>query len=80
LPGILLHALHNGLLLSVAYYRDQLLAMGWGVEESRHLPLSWLGAAAAATLIGIGLLIAGTWSRRPAASAAGALQSRPNDE
>ena len=41
LPGMVLHALHNGLLLSVSYYRDELLARGWGVEEETHLPLTW---------------------------------------
>lgn len=52
LPGMLLHVLHNGLLLSMAYYRDELAAAGWGVEEAgaaslgagqvAHLPATWL--------------------------------------
>jgi sodium transport system permease protein len=37
-PGVALHATHNGLLLLVAYYRDNLLARGWGVTDDAHLP------------------------------------------
>ncbi len=43
LPGMLLHATHNGLLLMVAYYKDELKSRGWGVEEQSHLPATWIG-------------------------------------
>ena len=33
LPGMLLHALNNSLLLTVSYYRDELQRRGWGIEE-----------------------------------------------
>ncbi len=46
LPGILIHALHNGFLLTVAEYTEQLKAWGIGLEEQQHLPMSWLVGAA----------------------------------
>ncbi len=47
-PGILLHALHNGFLLTVAQYADKLNKLGIGVAEQEHLPTSWLVGAAIA--------------------------------
>jgi ABC-2 type transport system permease protein/sodium transport system permease protein len=58
LPGILLHALNNGLLLTVAYYGNELQTRGWGVEEKKHLPISWHAAALIGIILGVGLLIA----------------------
>ncbi len=63
LPGILLHALYNGLLLSVSYYRDELLARGWGIEEETHLPFMWHGVAIVGILVGVGLLVVTTGKR-----------------
>lgn len=45
LPGMLLHFLHNGLLLMLAYYRDELMERGWGLQQQQHLPAPWLIAA-----------------------------------
>jgi ABC-2 type transport system permease protein/sodium transport system permease protein len=59
-PGMLLHALHNCLLLSIAYYRNALVARGWGVEEQAHLPITWLVASAVAVTVGGSLLMAAT--------------------
>jgi sodium transport system permease protein len=56
LPGIVLHTVHNGFLLMVGRYREELAARGWGVEESAHLPASWLAAAAVGVAIGGGLV------------------------
>ncbi|MBC8356785.1 MAG: CPBP family intramembrane metalloprotease [Planctomycetes bacterium] len=53
LPGMLLHATHNGLLLMVAYYQTELQAQGWGVEEQSHLPTTWLACAAGGVVIGL---------------------------
>ena len=54
-PGVLLHAIHNGLLLSLAAYQDELSAAGWTGGEGTHLPWSWLlvaaGVVAAGTLL-----------------------------
>lgn len=49
-PGMLLHTLHNSLLLSLAYFEPTLRARGYGIENESHLPTTWLlgGAAAVA--------------------------------
>jgi sodium transport system permease protein len=62
-PGVLLHGTHNGLLLVVARYRDELAQRGWGVEEAAHLPTSWLVGAGVVAVIGI--LIARTCKPPP---------------
>jgi len=56
LPGMLLHACHNGLLLSVLYYKDELAARGWGIQEQEHMPATWLATAAVAAVAGVGLI------------------------
>ncbi|HEY4262018.1 MAG TPA: ABC transporter permease subunit/CPBP intramembrane protease [Schlesneria sp.] len=50
-PGIVLHCIHNGLLLTVSNYTEQLKAWGIGSGEQEHLPASWL--------VGAGLLAMG---------------------
>jgi ABC-2 type transport system permease protein/sodium transport system permease protein len=55
-PCMALHTVHNGLLLSVAYWRDALAARGFGVEEASHLPLTWLAVAACGALAALALL------------------------
>lgn len=57
LPGILLHACHNGLVLMIAYYGDELAARGWGVEERTHLPISWLAAATVGITAGVAIIM-----------------------
>jgi uncharacterized membrane protein len=57
---MLLHALHNGLLLSIIYFRDVLAERGWGVEEQENLPITWHAVAALGILLAVGLLIATT--------------------
>jgi ABC-2 type transport system permease protein/sodium transport system permease protein len=64
LPGMLLHALNNSLLLAVSYYHEELQAHGWGVEEQRHLPITWHAAALVGIIAGVGLLVATTQSSR----------------
>jgi ABC-2 type transport system permease protein/sodium transport system permease protein len=58
LPGMLLHATHNSLLLTLAHYEATLAARGWGVEEQEHLPALWLVAAAIGIVVGVGLIVA----------------------
>lgn len=41
-PGMLLHVLHNGLLLALSEYSDELKSAGIGVQEQSHLPAAWL--------------------------------------
>jgi ABC-2 type transport system permease protein/sodium transport system permease protein len=64
LPGMLLHAIHNSLLLSIAHYRDEIIARGWGLQDSEHLPVLWLAGAAIGVLVAGGLLIASTRSAK----------------
>lgn len=56
LPGMFLHAIHNGLLLMLAYYRDELAAAGWGVQEQQHLPWTWLAFSAVMVIAGVFIL------------------------
>jgi ABC-2 type transport system permease protein/sodium transport system permease protein len=65
LPGMLLHAIHNSLLLAAAHYQQQLADWGWGLEQtddiqSAGLPTSWLVAATIGTAIGFALVWFGT--------------------
>ncbi len=61
-PGMVLHALHNALLLSIIYYRDELVARGWGIEEQKHLPITWHVIALIGIVVGTALLVATTRS------------------
>jgi ABC-2 type transport system permease protein/sodium transport system permease protein len=38
-PGMVLHVLHNALMLSLVYFGPQLQAWGWDIEGERYLPL-----------------------------------------
>jgi ABC-2 type transport system permease protein/sodium transport system permease protein len=73
LPGMLLHALNNSLLLTVSYYREELQSHGWGVEEQWHLPISWHALALVGIIVGVTLLVATTQ-----ASSTQAIESSPN--
>jgi ABC-2 type transport system permease protein/sodium transport system permease protein len=57
LPGIVLHAFHNALLILLAYFEPQLTAAGFGVSETEHLPVAWLVAGSVAVAVGL----AGLW-------------------
>lgn len=72
-PGMVLHAGHNGVLLTVAYYRQGLAAHGWGVQEQAHMPAAWLALATCSLVAG--LCLVWTSSRRPGGHAeAGAMR------
>lgn len=55
-PGMLLHALHNGILLAWVKYREPLVTAGWFARDQAHLP-GWLMLLAAALVVG-GWLVA----------------------
>jgi ABC-2 type transport system permease protein/sodium transport system permease protein len=57
-PGIVLHAMNNGLLMTISHYRDELAARGWGVEEQTHLPIAWHVFALIGIALGVGVLVA----------------------
>jgi ABC-2 type transport system permease protein/sodium transport system permease protein len=62
LPGMLLHATHNCLLLTMARYPDEIAARGWGIEEQAHLPALWLAVAAIGIVLAGGLMVTSTRS------------------
>lgn len=53
LPGILLHACHNGLLVTMGYYEDWLTANNFGTQTQIHLPPLWLTWAVIGTIAAI---------------------------
>lgn len=55
-PGILFHIAHNGTLITIAHFRDELKARGWDLPEEQHLPALWLGTSAAAIVMGLALV------------------------
>lgn len=56
IPAMLLHSLHNALILSVAHWRNDLAAAsGLNLEDAAHMPILWLAIA------GAGILIAVVW-------------------
>jgi sodium transport system permease protein len=56
LPGMLLHAVHNGLLILMGRYQTQLVQWGFGVDETQHVPPLWLAAAVAVAIVGLTLV------------------------
>jgi ABC-2 type transport system permease protein/sodium transport system permease protein len=60
IPGMVLHATHNALLITLAYYRDFFIANDWLTEKREHLPATWLVAAAIGIVLSGGLLLAST--------------------
>lgn len=56
LPGMLLHACHNGTLIMMAYYKDELAEMGFGLGEQEHIPSVFLGGCVAALVVGLFLI------------------------
>ncbi len=51
-PGMIFHAVHNGLQFVLNHNRDFLARWDYNVQENSHLPLSW-------TITGIALMLAG---------------------
>ncbi|MCH2209883.1 MAG: ABC transporter permease subunit [Fuerstiella sp.] len=60
-PGMLLHTIHNGLLLCVAHYKTQLEHLGIGLEQRSHLPPEWLAATVFMAVVAAYLL----WRTKP---------------
>ncbi len=55
-PGMLLHAVHNGLLVTMGYYMDWLNAHHWGQQHAIHLPAYWIGCAVVGTCVGLTIM------------------------
>lgn len=52
-PGMLLHVLHNGLLLCMSHYEDQLKTWNALGENTEHLPVTWLVAGGLSLVAGL---------------------------
>ena len=60
LPGMLLHVVHNGLLITLSHFESELAALGVGnIDGQEHLPSQWLLIAMAPIAIATGLLLLG---------------------
>ena len=80
-PGMLIHVLHNGLMVSLIYFGPQLQEWGIDAEGKRYLPLPLLAIATTAAAIGI-LVIArsarhGSLSPAPVSSVAAPISAPP---
>jgi ABC-2 type transport system permease protein/sodium transport system permease protein len=53
LPGIVLHAVNNGLVFVPVYYEKELAEMGIGTLHTEHLPTVWIAGGAIAVCIGM---------------------------
>jgi ABC-2 type transport system permease protein/sodium transport system permease protein len=51
-PGTLLHAVHNSLLVSLGLYQPWFKEWGWSLGEDQHLPVELLLGAVAGSVIG----------------------------
>jgi ABC-2 type transport system permease protein/sodium transport system permease protein len=81
LPGVVLHMVHNGLLLTISIYSGQLTAWGLGTEQQTHLPYPWLIASAILSTAGLALLFLSRPSAAfRAAQADAALQRAGHEE
>jgi sodium transport system permease protein len=49
---MLLHAVHNGVVLAIVHYRDALAARGFAANENLHLPLKWHALAVVGIIVG----------------------------
>lgn len=64
LPGIVLHALHNGLLLMLLKLpKDWPFLDAWDISDEGHLPGVWLAAAAVCVALAMAILLLGTRQR-----------------
>jgi hypothetical protein len=55
---------HNGLLLSIAYWSEELIARRWGIADQEHLPLLWLALSMLGIFVGTVILVTENRSRR----------------
>ena len=56
LPGMLLHVLHNGLLLTIAHFETELTEMGIGVSQQEHLPIGMIAGSILPIAIGAAIV------------------------
>jgi len=56
LPGMLLHACHNGLLITATRYRDRLEQLAWLDSPDEHVPAVLLAGSVAGLLLALAML------------------------
>jgi ABC-2 type transport system permease protein/sodium transport system permease protein len=61
-PGILLHAIHNGLLFWLTRFSQSELAQWFGSDQE-HFPIVWIVASAISIGLGLTLLFVSTLKR-----------------
>jgi len=71
-PGVVTHACHNCLLLTLTYYRKPLASSGWGPGEGLHLPVLWIVAGVAGTAVAVVLIMLTARPAPPTTQHAGA--------
>ena len=71
-PGMVLHALNNGLLLSLAYWSHHIAAWGWNAENQRYLPMPLVISAVIVAAAGITVVVWDKHARFTAPQAASA--------
>ncbi len=62
-PGILLHALHNGLIFTMSRFSEQDLAKWFG-SDTQHIPITWMCGGAMAIATGIAVLFVSSLRKR----------------
>lgn len=56
IPGIILHMIHNGLLITIANYQDAFSEWEVNLENQKHLPMLWLGSSLLLVIVGFTLI------------------------
>jgi ABC-2 type transport system permease protein/sodium transport system permease protein len=65
LPGMLVHATHNALLMFMVQHHDKLAAHGWDPQQSGHVPGPWLLGCGAVVLGACAVLYLATRGATP---------------
>jgi ABC-2 type transport system permease protein/sodium transport system permease protein len=65
IPGLVVHALHDGFIMMVSYYEANLTQLGWFDPKQVHVPGIWLAAGAAGVGLGAALIYFGFRRRSP---------------
>ncbi|HBE72307.1 MAG TPA: hypothetical protein DDW52_29585 [Planctomycetaceae bacterium] len=65
-PAVIVHGLHNGLLLTTSHYQDAIRRFGILSEDQEHLPVTWLVTGGAMLFGGLLLIV---WLGKRTASA-----------
>jgi sodium transport system permease protein len=79
IPGMIVHAINNGFVVSLAYWGDGLKSLGIDALGQRDLPIEWIAAALVAACIGASLVYLGrsVAASPPLAASPLAVETRP---